>query len=102
MPASWVIHTVGPVWHGGKQGEPDLLRACYENAFRLATEKGVKRIAFPAISTGAYGYPKEPATELALESMRRHLDAFDEIVACCFSPADAEFYGAKCPECLRS
>jgi O-acetyl-ADP-ribose deacetylase (regulator of RNase III) len=102
LPSSWIIHTVGPVWHGGKQGEPDLLRACYENAFRLAIEKRLKSIAFPAISTGVYGYPKEPATELALEVMRRHLETFDEIVACCFSQADADLYGAKCPECQRT
>jgi O-acetyl-ADP-ribose deacetylase (regulator of RNase III) len=102
LPAEWIIHTVGPVWHGGTRGEPGLLKACYENSFRLAEEQGIKRIAFPGISTGVYGYPKAAAAELALSVMRRYADAFDEIVACCFSASDAELYAAKCPECLIS
>ena len=102
LPAEWVIHTVGPVWHGGDKGEPGLLQACYENSLRLAREQGVRSIAFPGISTGVYGYPKAQATELALGVMRAHQEAFDEIVACCFSEGDAERYRAKCPECLTS
>lgn len=102
LPASWIVHTVGPVWHGGSEDEPALLRACYENSLQLAGEQGVKSIAFPAISTGVYGYPKQPAVEIALDAMRRHLPDFDEIIACCYSAADAERYRASCPECLAS
>lgn len=100
LPAHWVIHTVGPVWHGGGDGEPELLRACYENSLKLAQAQSVKTIAFPGISTGVYGYPKELAAELALAVMRENVDRFDEIIACCFSQADAELYQVKCPECL--
>ncbi len=102
LPAKWVIHTVGPVWRGGGQGEPGLLRACYENSLRLAGEHGIRTIAFPGISTGVYGYPKERAAQLALEVMHAHQEAFDEIVACCFSEADAALYRARCPDCLIS
>ena len=61
LPAAWVIHTVGPIWQGGHQGEPELLRSCYRQSFALAAAQGVRTIAFPSISTGAYGYPKEAA-----------------------------------------
>lgn len=98
LPARWVIHTVGPVWHGGKQGEPALLRACYRNSFRLAQENGVRSIAFPAISTGVYGYPKEAAAQIALEEMRL-AKGFGQIIACCFSVEDRELYLRLCPEC---
>lgn len=101
LPARWVISTVGPVWHGGEQGEPELLRSCYRNAFRLATQQGLRSIAFPAISTGVYGYPKQDAAMIALHEMRRHLDAFDLIIACCFSRDDATLYQTLCPECVK-
>ncbi len=100
LPADWIVHTVGPVWHGGGEGEPELLLACYENSLRLALEQGVRSIAFPAISTGVYGYPKEQAVEVALSAMRRHVEDFDQIIACCYSEADAERYRTRCPECL--
>jgi O-acetyl-ADP-ribose deacetylase len=100
LPARWVIHTVGPVWQGGGRGESGLLRACYLNALKLALEYEVRSIAFPGISTGVYGYPKAQAAELALEVMNGQVDLFDEIIACCFSPADTELYVAKCPHCL--
>ena len=99
LPAAWVIHTVGPVWRGGHQGEPELLRSCYQQSFALAAAQGLRTIAFPNISTGAYGYPKEPAACIALGAMREHRDAFDEIIACCFSPRDAGIYSKLCPEC---
>ncbi len=100
LPAAWVIHTVGPIWHGGGEGESALLRACYENCLRLAREQGIRSIAFPCISTGAYAYPKEQAAEIALDVMRAHQQAFDEIIACCFSDGDAQRYRALCSECL--
>jgi O-acetyl-ADP-ribose deacetylase (regulator of RNase III) len=102
LPADWIVHTVGPVWHGGGRGEPGLLRACYENSLRLAEKQGLKSIAFPGISTGVYGYPKAKAVDVALSVMREHLEAFDEIIACCYSPSDAQLYAAKCPECAIS
>jgi O-acetyl-ADP-ribose deacetylase (regulator of RNase III) len=66
LPAKHVIHNVGPVWHGGYSGEPELLASCYRNSLRLALENGLKSVAFPAISTGVYGYPKEQAAEIAV------------------------------------
>ena len=100
--ADWVIHTVGPVWRGGTAGEPALLQACYENSLRLARAQGVKTLAFPGISTGVYGYPKRQAARVALSVMRKHRAAFVEIIACCFSEADALLYRDNCPECLVS
>jgi len=100
LPAQWIIHTVGPVWRDGEQGEPKQLQACYVNALKLAHEHGIQTIAFPGISTGVYGYPKAAASELALEAMREQRDLFQEIVICCFSPGDTDLYRARCPECL--
>jgi len=97
LPARWVIHTVGPVWHGGGQGEPGLLHACYHESLRLAKDHGLKSIAFPAISTGVYGYPKGPAAEIAVMAMSEEIENFDRIIACCFSEADADLYRAQCP-----
>jgi len=99
LPARWVIHTVGPVWHGGDQGEPERLRSCYERSLELAQEQGARTIAFPGISTGVYRFPKAEAARIALEAMRASLDRFDEIVACCFSDGDAATYRELCPEC---
>jgi O-acetyl-ADP-ribose deacetylase len=70
LPARYVIHTVGPVWHGGSKGEPELLASCYRNSLKLAVANGVKTIAFPGISTGVYGYPLEAATRLAMATVR--------------------------------
>ena len=92
LPARWVIHTVGPVWHGGDQGEPELLESAYRNAFELARLNGVRTIAFPAISTGVYGYPKEAAARIALRVMREYEPRFERIIACCFTQEDAEVY----------
>ncbi|WJW74834.1 O-acetyl-ADP-ribose deacetylase [Thiohalobacter sp. IOR34] len=92
LPASWVISTVGPVWRGGEQGEAALLEACYRNSLQLALEHGVRSIAFPAISTGVYGFPKLAAARIALRVMREFEDRFEEIIACCFSGQDAEIY----------
>ncbi len=98
LPAKWVVHTVGPVWHGGHGGEPELLHACYRNSFALARKQGAISIAFPAISTGVYGYPKEAAARIALEEMK-NAQGFEEIIACCFSSEDAELYRHLCPDC---
>lgn len=92
LPARWVIHTVGPVWQGGDQYEAALLQACYRNSFELALENGARSIAFPAISTGVYGYPKEQAAGIAVTGMLAYEDRFDRVIDCCFSASDAELY----------
>ncbi len=92
LPARWIIHTVGPVWHGGDRGEPELLRNAYTNSLRLARKHGVRSIAFPAISTGVYGYPKEPAARIAVEAALGMAEHFDRILFCAFSEGDADIY----------
>ena len=88
LPASHVIHTVGPVWHGGEQGEAALLASCYRQSLELARENQVHTIAFPGISTGVYGYPKDEAAAIAIAVCREFEHQFDEIIFCCFSAAD--------------
>lgn len=92
LPAKYVIHTVGPVWHGGQSNEATLLANCYRNSLELALKNGVKTIAFPSISTGAYGYPKDEAAKIAVSVMREYEKKFDEVVACCFSGGDKALY----------
>jgi len=92
LPARRIIHTVGPVWKGGDHYEQPLLRACYQNCFAVALRNDVRSIAFPAISTGVYGYPKRQATEIAVAVMREYEDRFERIIACCFSEEDAALY----------
>jgi len=92
LPARWVIHTVGPVWRGGRHGEAALLERCYRNSFRLALYKQLGSIAFPAISTGVYGYPAAQAARIAVAVMKQHEPYFERIIACCFSPVDADLY----------
>jgi O-acetyl-ADP-ribose deacetylase len=79
LPARFVIHTVGPVWRGGKHGEPETLANCYRNSLQAALEKRLKTIAFPAISCGAYGYPVEEAARIAFEATREFLASSDQI-----------------------
>jgi O-acetyl-ADP-ribose deacetylase (regulator of RNase III) len=92
LPAKWIIHTVGPVWHGGKHNEATLLANCYRNSLELALKHGVKSITFPGISTGVYGYPKDQAAKIAATVMREYESKFDEIIACCFSEGDKALY----------
>jgi O-acetyl-ADP-ribose deacetylase len=95
LPAKFVIHTVGPVWHGGTQGEPGLLASCYRRSLELAVEHGLASIAFPAISTGVYGYPLRAAAEIAISTARTFTQSstpLTEIIFCCFSPGDYQAY----------
>jgi O-acetyl-ADP-ribose deacetylase (regulator of RNase III) len=96
LPARFVIHTVGPVWHGGGHGEPELLASCYRESVKLAVANSVATLAFPSISTGVYGYPVERAAEIAVASVHAALSedvgSLEEIVFCCFSAHDLHVY----------
>lgn len=95
LPAKCVIHTVGPIWHGGDMGEPDTLESCYETCLRLAVENGCKSIAFPCISTGIFGYPPEDAASVAVSSVWQFLETHKpdlDVTFCCFGKADHEIY----------
>ena len=96
LPCDYVIHTVGPVWHGGQHGEPDLLSGCYYNSLKVAKENGIRSIAFPAISTGVYGYPLEAAAERAVgavvDVLTRDPDSFDRVLFVMFSEHDRKVY----------
>jgi O-acetyl-ADP-ribose deacetylase (regulator of RNase III) len=95
LKAKHVIHTVGPIWHGGNRGEPELLAQAYQNSLRLAVAKGLKTVAFPSISTGAYGYPIEQASRVALKAVKDFLekeDTLDEVVFVLFSDHALKIY----------
>ncbi|MFZ3017787.1 MAG: O-acetyl-ADP-ribose deacetylase [Gallionella sp.] len=95
LPAKFVIHTVGPVWHGGDDGEAELLASCYRESLRLAAAHGAQSVAFPSISTGVYGYPFEDAARIAVATVRATLpglEAIREVVFCCYSAGDAAVY----------
>lgn len=95
LPAKFVIHTVGPVWRGGRSGEDELLRNCYRNSLRLAEENRVKTIAFPSISTGAYGFPIDRASRIAVATAREFLKGtggIEKVIFVCFSHKDYGVY----------
>ena len=96
LPARHVIHTVGPVWRGGGSGEAELLESCYRRSLELAAEHSLESIAFPAISTGIYGYPIGEAAAIAVETVRDFVKEHPlEVTFCCFSVKDLEIYQAE-------
>ena len=95
LPARHVIHAVGPVWRGGDRNEPELLASCYRRSLEVAEQAMLETIAFPSISTGAYGYPVRPAARVAVATVRECMDAtkrLREVIFCCFSAADLAVY----------
>ena len=95
LPAKWVIHTVGPVWRDGQYGEDELLAGCYRNSLALAEQKGVKTIAFPSISTGAYGFPMERAAHLAVTEIKTFLErksSIEKVLLVCFGKGAFEIH----------
>jgi len=95
LPARFIIHTVGPVWRSGSQGQPQLLASCYRNSLRLAAENGLRSIAFPSISTGIYGYPLDQAAQIAIATVQAELAGhagIAEVQFCCFSANDLAVY----------
>lgn len=98
LPARYVIHAVGPVWRGGRHGEADLLAGCYHRSLEIAAENNLTSIAFPNISTGVYGYPKDQAANVALAAVRRFLEqpsSVQEVVFVCFDAANLALYEAR-------
>ena len=104
LPCDYVIHTVGPIWRGGGSGEPELLSGCYYNSLKVARENGIRSIAFPAISTGVYGYPLEAAAERAIGAVIDVLtgepDSFDKVLFVMFSEYDRNVYERVRNECF--
>lgn len=103
LPAKWVIHTVGPVWQGGRYGEDELLASCYRRCLELAQENNIRTIAFPAISTGSYGFPLERATRIAVSEVKNFLEektSLERVIFTCFSQEAYNCYQALIKEIL--
>ncbi len=103
LAAKWVIHTVGPVWHDGNRGEDDLLAGCYRNSLALAEQNGVRTVAFPSISTGAYGFPMERAARIAVTEIKNALElksSIEKVVLVCFGKSAVEFHQQAVSEAL--
>ncbi len=95
LPAKYIIHTVGPIWNGGKNNEDKLLADCYKNSLKLAVENGIKTIAFPAISTGVYHFPLERATKIAISEVKKFLkknESIEKVIFVCFDKETYEVY----------
>jgi O-acetyl-ADP-ribose deacetylase len=104
LPAKWVIHTVGPVWHGGKHNEDELLASCYRNSLALAAGRSIRTIAFPCISTGAYRFPSEHAARIALTEIKKFLEGnktIEKVLAVCFGKTDQQIYQASLADVFR-
>jgi O-acetyl-ADP-ribose deacetylase len=98
LPARWVIHTVGPVWKGGASGEPELLASCYRRSLEVADELGARSIAFPAISTGVYGYPAEEAATIAVDTVRSTPTSVERVLLVAFDERTHSLYGRRLAE----
>jgi O-acetyl-ADP-ribose deacetylase (regulator of RNase III) len=101
LPAKWVIHTVGPVWRGGRHGEDELLASCYRSCFVLAEQQGIRTIAFPSISTGAYGFPMERAARIAVRETKRFLESnttVERVLLVCFGKSAYETHARAVKE----
>lgn len=97
LPARYIIHTVGPVWHGGSSGESGLLASCYRRSLEVASRRRIRTIAFPSISTGVYGHPIELAAQIAVSTVLAAVEEFpaiEEVIFCCFSVSDLQIYQA--------
>lgn len=105
LPAKWVIHTVGPVWRGGQQGEDDLLAQCYRSSLALAEQYGIRTIAFPSISTGAYGFPMDRAARIALTEIKKVLqrnETIEKVLLVCFGQAAYQIHEKALAEMIGS
>jgi O-acetyl-ADP-ribose deacetylase len=104
LPAEWVIHTVGPVWHGGSRGEDELLASCYRSCFALVEKHGIKTVVFPSISTGAYSFPMERAARIAVRETKDFLErnqSVEKVILVCFGAGALEVYkGAVTKICV--
>jgi O-acetyl-ADP-ribose deacetylase len=104
LPAKWVIHTVGPVWHGGGHGEDELLASCYRSCFALAEQHGIRSIGFPSISTGAYGFPMERAARIAVRETKKFLEGnntVERVRLVCFGQRACEIHSLALEEGFR-
>jgi O-acetyl-ADP-ribose deacetylase len=104
LPAKWIIHTAGPIWHGGRQGEEELLASCYQSCFALAEQHGIRTIAFPSISTGAYGFPMDRAAWIAVREATRFLErstSVERVRLVCFGQPASHVHTQALAEAVR-